>query len=307
MSVDASRVKELRDRTGAGMMDCKRALAESNGDLDRAIALLREKGLASASKKAGRVAAEGLVSTFTSADATRAVIAELNCETDFVAKTPEFGKLLQTVGDALLGADGIPAEGDGAAVATLRLPGGKTLGEQLNEAVASIGENINLRRYTRIVTKDGRIGGYVHAGGKIGVLVEMAGAGAAHGELLKSLAMQIAAAMPRCVRRSEVSAEELASEREIFRTQAMTSGKPANVVERIVDGKVEKFYREVCLLEQEYVRDPQLTIEKLLGAEAKASGAKLDVRRFVRYQLGEGIEKKTSNLAAEVAEQLAKG
>jgi elongation factor Ts len=307
MSVDAARVKELRDRTGAGMMDCKRALAESNGDIDRAIAHLREKGLANASKKAGRVAAEGLVSTFTTSDDSRAVIAELNCETDFVAKTPEFGKLLQTIGDALLAAKDTPAEGDGAAVAGLKLAGGKTLGERLNEAVASIGENITLRRYMRIEARDGRIGGYVHAGGKIGVLVEVAGARDAHGELLKSLAMQIAAAMPRCVRRSEVSSRDLAGEREIFRTQALSSGKPDNVVERIVDGKVEKFYREVCLLEQEYVRDPQLTIGTLLGAEAKKSGATLDVRRFVRYQLGEGIERKTSNLAAEVAEQLAKG
>jgi elongation factor Ts len=307
MSVDASSVKELRERTGAGMMDCKRALGESNGNLDKAIALLREKGLASAAKKAGRVAAEGLVSTFTNDDHTRAVLAELNCETDFVAKTPDFGKLLTTIGQALLAADMIPTVGDAAAVGSLKLPTGKTLAEILNEAVASIGENIALRRYTRIDSNDGRVGSYVHAGGKIGVLVEVAGANEKHEEILKSLAMQIAAAMPRYVRREEVSSGDLAGEREIFRSQAAATGKPANVVEKIVDGKVEKFYREVCLLEQEYVRDPQLTVDKLLAAEAKQSGAALSVRRFVRYQLGEGIEKRTSNLAAEVAEQLAKG
>jgi elongation factor Ts len=307
MSVDAASVKELRERTGAGMMDCKRALGESNGDLDKAIALLREKGLASAAKKAGRVAAEGLVSTFTNADHTRAVVAELNCETDFVAKTPEFGKLLATIGEALLAADGITPEGDAAAVGSLKLSSGKTLADTLTAAVASIGENIGLRRYTRIDSKDGRVGSYVHAGGKIGVLVEVAGANANHEEILKSLAMQVAAAMPRYVRREEVTAIDLAGEREIFRSQAAATGKPANVVEKIVDGKVEKFYREVCLLEQEYVRDPQLTVDKLLAAEAKQAGGSLTVRRFVRYQLGEGIEKRTSNLAAEVAEQLAKG
>jgi elongation factor Ts len=177
----------------------------------------------------------------------------------------------------------------------------------LTDAIASIGENIALRRFARIETGKGCVGTYVHAGGKIGVLVEVEGAGTPHLELLKSLAMQVAAAMPRCVRREEVSPAELASEREIFRSQALGSGKPANVVDKIVDGKIEKFYREVCLVEQDYVRDPQLTITKLLAAEGKATGAALNVRRFVRYQLGEGIERKTSNLAAEVAEQLAKG
>jgi elongation factor Ts len=307
MSVDAGRVKELRDRTGAGMMDCKRALTDTSGDIDKAIALLREKGLASASKKAGRVAAEGLVGTFTSADAKRAVLVELNCETDFVAKTPDFGKLLDVVGNALLSVPKLVAEGDGGTVADLPLGDGSKLGEALTKAVASIGENIALRRFTRIDSQDGRLGTYVHAGGKIGVLVEVQGAGAAHAELLRSLAMQVAAAMPRYTRRDEVPAAELASEREIFRTQAMASGKPANVVEKIVDGKIEKFFRDVCLVEQEYVRDSQLSVEKLLAAEGKSTGATLHVRRFIRYQLGEGIEKRTSNLAAEVAEQLAKG
>ncbi len=307
MSVDAARVKELRDRTGAGMMDCKRALTEAQGDLDKAVALLREKGLASASKKAGRVAAEGLIGTFTSADKRRAVIVELNCETDFVAKTREFADLLARVGGALLGARDIPSEGDAEVAGDLPLENGRPLRDELTEAVASIGENIALRRYAILTTEDGRVGSYVHAGGKIGVLVEVAGAGDGHEELLKSLAMQVAAAVPRCVRREEVRAEDIAAEREIFRAQALASGKPENVVDRIVDGKIEKFYREICLLEQDYVRDPQLTIDKLLAEESKRSGSELSVRRFVRYQLGEGIERKSSNLAEEVAEQLAKG
>src|SRR6185295_8667237 len=180
---------------------------------------------ASAAKKAGRVAAEGLVSTFTNDDHTRAVVAELNCETDFVAKTPEFGKLLAAIGDALLAANGIALEGDGAAAGSLRLSSGKSLAEVLNEAVASIGEHIALRRYTRIDARDGRVGSYVHAGGKIGVLVEVAAANENHEDVLRSLAMQIAAAMPRYVRREEVTAADLAGEREIFRSQAAATGK----------------------------------------------------------------------------------
>ena len=305
MSVDAARVKELRDRTGAGMMDCKRALSETSGDLDKAIALLREKGLASASKKAGRVAAEGLVGTFTNADETLGVVLELNCETDFVAKTDEFAKLLAAVGGALL-ADG-PDAGGGETAADVKLGSGKSLSQAITEAVASIGENIALRRYERLDGRGGRIGSYVHAGGKIGVVIDVAGAGPEDADLLRSLCMQIAAAIPRYVRREEVPESELAQEREIFRSQALASGKPEVVADKIVGGKLEKFYREACLLEQEYVRDSQLTVEKLLAEAGKRSGRKLEVRRFVRYQLGEGIERRSSNLAEEVAQQLAKG
>jgi elongation factor Ts len=303
--IKAAVVKALRDQTGAGMMDCKRALTETGGDVEAAVAYLREKGLASAAKKAGRVAAEGLVEVAANADDTAAVVFELNCETDFVAKTDEFRRLVDTIGQALLAADSTE-EGTGESVADLKA-GSTTLGGLLKEAVASIGENISLRRFARLTTADGRIGSYVHAGGKIAVLVDVTGAGPADSELTRSLAMQVAAAVPRHVRREDVPEDEIASEREIFRAQALGSGKPANVVDRIVDGKIDKFFREVCLLEQEYVRDSQLTIDKLLAQEGESSGAKLDVRRFVRYQLGEGIERKESNLAEEVAEQLARG
>ncbi len=303
MSIDAKTVKELRDRTGAGMMDCKRALSETDGDLDAAVALLREKGLASAAKKAGRVAAEGLVGVFASADGSEAVVVELNCETDFVAKNDAFGDLLETVGNALLDSDADEGTGESAGDLTV---GSKKLSEVLTDAVASIGENIGLRRVMRVRAGGGRVGSYVHAGGKIGVLVELSGASEAHDDLARSLAMQVAAAMPRHVRRDEVPEAEVAAEREIFKNQALASGKPEQVVEKIVDGKVDKFFREICLVEQEYVRDSQLTVEKLLSQSGKETGSELRLERFVRYQLGEGIEKKESNLAAEVAEQLGK-
>jgi elongation factor Ts len=301
MTIDARTVKNLRDRTGAGMMDCKRALTESGGDVDAAVALLREKGLASAAKKSGRVAADGMVGVFANEDRTVAVLLELNCETDFVAKNEAFGELLSKVGQALLATDGV-SEGSGATVADIEVDEGTSLSALIADAVASIGENIELRRFARMTTNGGRIGSYVHAGGKIGVIVEFKGATAEHDELTRSLAMQVAAAMPRYVRRAEVDEAELAAEREIYRNQALASGKPENVVDKIVDGKIQKFYREICLIEQEYVRDSQLTVEKLL----EQSGPDLSVERFVRFQLGEGIEKKESNLAEEVAEQIGR-
>ena len=305
-SISAQTVKDLRERTGAGMMDCKKALAQTGGDLDAAIAYLREKGLAGASKKAGRVTAEGLVDCFASPDASAAVVVELNCETDFVAKNEQFRALLDQIGAALLALDG-SREGDAEAVADVALSGGRTVSQGLKEAIASIGENLALRRFARLQAASGRVGSYVHAGGKIGVVVEVEGATAAEDDLLKSLAMQVAAAFPRYVRREEVDPAEIARERDIFRGQAEGSGKPAQVIEKIVDGKIEKFYREVCLLEQEYVRDSQLTIDKLLAQAGKQAGRQLTVKRFVRYQLGEGIEKRSENIAEAVAAQIAKG
>ena len=302
MNIDAKTVKDLRERTGAGMMDCKKALAETEGDMDRAIALLREKGLAGASKKAGRVAADGLVGVFASPDAKTAVVLELNCETDFVAKTESFRSLFDTIGNALLTAD--VSEGTAETVANLKISGGKSFSELLTESIAQIGENLGLRRFTRIASKDGVVGSYVHAGGKIGVLVELTGGNAAHVDLAKSLAMQVAAAFPRVVSRDQVSATDLQGERDIYRQQALASGKPEKIVDKIVDGKIDKFYSEICLLEQEYVRDGDFRIDKLIAKVAKETGADLSVARFARYQLGEGIEKKQSNLADEVAQTI---
>lgn len=301
MNIDAKLVKDLRDRTGAGMMDCKKALAETSGDVERAIAVLREKGLAGASKKAGRVAADGLVGVFSSPDAKTAVVLELNCETDFVAKTEPFRKLFDALGNALLEAD--VAEGTGETVAGHKMPDGKTIAELLTESIAQIGENLGLRRFARF-TSSGVVGSYVHAGGKIGVLVELAGGDSRHLELARSLAMQVAAAFPRVVSRDQVSSADLASEREIYRQQALASGKPEKIVDKIVDGKIDKFYSEVCLLEQEYVRDGDFRIDKLIAQAAKETGATLSVSRFARFQLGEGIEKKQSNLADEVAQTI---
>jgi elongation factor Ts len=301
MSIDASMVKDLRERTGAGMMDCKKALTETAGDIDKAISLLREKGLAGASKKAGRIAADGLVGVFSSADAKTAVVLELNCETDFVAKTDGFRSLFETLGNALLAAD--VTEGTGETAGDLEA-GGKTVSELLKESIASIGENLALRRFARFASKDGVVGSYVHAGGKIGVLVELTGGDSRHVELAKSLAMQVAAAFPKAVSRDQVSSADLDTEREIYRQQALQSGKPERIVERIVDGKIDKFYSEVCLLEQEYVRDSDLRVDKLIAQTATETGATLTVSRFARFQLGEGIEKKQSNLADEVAQTI---
>ncbi|MFN2378007.1 MAG: translation elongation factor Ts [Candidatus Binatia bacterium] len=302
MNIDAKLVKDLRDRTGAGMMDCKRALTETSADLDRAIAYLREKGLAGASKKAGRVAADGLVGVFASEDAKTAVVLELNCETDFVAKTEAFQNLFQTLGTSLLAAD--VTEGNGESAAGLTVAGGKTVSELLTESIAQIGENLALRRFSRIASKNGVVGSYVHAGGKIGVLVELVGGDSRHVELAKSLAMQVAAASPRVVSRDQVSSADLAGEREIYRQQALASGKPEKIVDKIVDGKIDKFYSEICLMEQEYVRDGDFRIDKLVAQAAKDTGATLTVAGFSRFQLGEGIEKKQSNLADEVAQTI---
>jgi elongation factor Ts len=302
MSIDAKSVKELRDRTGAGMMDCKKALTETAGDLDKAVVVLREKGLAGASKKAGRIAADGLVGVFTAPDAKSAVVLELNCETDFVAKTDSFLALFNTLGEALLAAD--VAEGTGDTASALKVSGGKTIGDLLQESIAQIGENLGLRRFSRFVSENGVVGSYVHGGGKIGVLVEIEGGDSRHEELARSLAMQVAAAFPRFVSRDQVTAGDLTGEREIYRQQALAAGKPEKIVDRIVDGKMDKFYSEVCLLEQEFVRDGDFRIDKLVEKSAKETEASLTVTRFSRFQLGEGIEKKQANLADEVAQTI---
>jgi len=305
-AITASSVKELRDRTGVGMMDCKRALGDSDGDLDAAVKLLREKGLAGAANKSGRVTAEGLVGVYANEAGTQVVIVELNSETDFVAKNENFSQLLDEIGRTLLAADSIPDSGEGADVDSVESASGKTLGELLNASIASIGENLSLRRYHKISVSDGRVASYIHAGGKIGVAIHLSGAADEDLDLLRSLAMQVAAAFPRWVRREEVDPAEVEREREIFKGQALASGKPENVVEKIVEGKIQKYYREVCLIEQEYVRDSQLTIEKLLAQVGKESGRDLSIEGFVRYQLGEGLEKRSENLADEVAAQIAK-
>ena len=295
VAVTASQVRDLREKTGAGMMDCKAALEASSGDMDGAVRYLREKGLATAAKRAGKVAAEGAIVAKLVSPA-EGVMLELNCETDFVAKTPKFQELALTLVDAVAG----NAKVDGAATAEeaglgdAKLAGGKSLADAMGEAIASMGENVLARRVARLAPGAGQglVASYVHAGGKIGVLVEAktaaSGAGAEEvGKVLRDVAMQVAAASPRYVRREEVSQAELDREREIYRSQAAATGKPAQVVEKIVDGKMEKFYGEFCLLEQEFIRDSQYTIAKLLAETAKRAGAPVELTRFVRLQLGE--------------------
>jgi elongation factor Ts len=288
-------VKELREKTGAGMMDCKSALDSSGGDFEGAVRYLREKGLATAAKRAGKVAAEGVVTARLLGPA-EGVMLELNCETDFVAKTPQF----QELAGQLLASFAGRSEIDGVRAAqeldltAIKVDDGKPVADVVAESIASLGESVVARRVARLATKqgEGAVGSYVHAGGKIGVLVEARapGAGPAVAEvdkLLRDVAMQIAAANPRYVRREEVPASEVEREREIYAAQAATSGKPAQVIERIVQGKVEKYFAEACLIEQEFIRDPQTTVGKLVEATGKAIGVPIEITRFVRLQLGE--------------------
>ena len=286
-NITAAMVKELREKTGAGMMDCKKALAATDGDAAKAVDWLREKGISKAEKKAGRIAAEGAVAAYLSEDAKVGVLLEINCETDFAAGNEQFRSLEAKVAKHI--ADTAPADLDALNDSLLD---GKKVSDLITEATATIGEKISLRRFTRFDT-DGRLSSYIHMGGKIGVLVELSGG---TDELGKDVAMQIAAAAPTAVDRSGVDAASLEHEREVLRKQALEEGKPEKIVEKMVDGRINKFYKEVCLVEQIFVKDTEKTVKDILGGT--------EVRRFVRYQLGEGIEKKQEDFAAEVAAQM---
>ena len=289
MSISATQVKELRERTGSGMMECKKALQEANGDMEIAVELLRKSGLAKADKKAGRIAAEGLVIVELSADHKRAAVVEVNCETDFVAKKDEFQGYANKVAQCIL--TGSPDSLE----ALLAMPlqdGGVSVDEARKELIAKIGENINVRRFTLVET-NGVLGAYLH-GTRIGVLVEMKGGSE---DLAKDIAMHIAASRPVCVNESEVSAELIQKEREIFAAQAEQSGKPADIISKMVDGRIKKFLAEVTLVGQPFVKDPETTVAKLL----EKAGA--TVLSFQRVELGEGIEKKTENFVEEVMAQ----
>ena len=286
-TISAGLVKELREKTGAGMMDCKKALSATDGDMQKAIDYLREKGIAKAEKKAGRIAAEGAVAAYVSADAKTGVLVEINCETDFAAGNDQFRSLEKTIAEHI--ATAAPADLDALNDSVID---GKKVSELITEATATIGEKISLRRFVRYQT-EGRLASYIHMGGKIGVLVELSGG---NEELGKDVAMQIAAAAPTAVDRSGVAAEELEHEKEVLRKQALEEGKPEKIVERMVEGRINKYYKEVCLTEQIFVKDTEKTVQDVLG-DVKAI-------RFTRYQLGEGIEKKQEDFAAEVAAQM---
>ena len=298
MEITASLVKELRERTGAGMMDCKKALVECGGDMDKAIDFLREKGLAAAAKKAGRIAAEGMVDAYVAEDGTGVVI-EVNCETDFVANTDRFKALCRDFAKHV--AAKAPADVEEMLAQPFFADETKTVNDMIGEATASIGEKISVRRFARFAPSAGMVDTYIHMGGRIGVMVEIACAEV--NDEIKTmshdLVMHIAAANPQFVRREEVPTANLEKEREVLTQQALNEGKPAKIVERMVEGRIEKYYKEVCLLEQPFVKDPDINITKMLAGKA-------DVVRFVRFERGEGLEKRQDNLAADIAAEQAK-
>jgi elongation factor Ts len=284
-AITATDVKALRDRTGAGMMDCKAALTEANGDMDEAITILRKKGMAQVAKKAGRAMKEGLVGVRLNADATDGVVAEVNCETDFVARTPDFQSLVDTVTSDLLAA---PSTEDPQALAAADGP----VGQKVAEKIAKVGENMAVTRAARL-TGDALLGSYLHQGGKIGVLVELQGvpAGARQSDgvatLVRELAMQIAAASPSYAIREEVPASVIEQEKNIYRAQMESSGKPANVIEKIVEGKLGSFYGIAVLPDQPSIRDPKTTVAQVIAEASKAVGGTIRVSRFVRFKVGE--------------------
>ena len=287
MAITAALVKELREKTGAGMMDCKKALTAVDGDMEKAIDFLREKGIAKAEKKAGRVAAEGAVAAYVSDDAKVGVVVEINCETDFAAGNDQFKELTAKIAKHI--ADTKPADLDALNDSVID---GKKVSELITEATATIGEKISLRRFA-CYESAGRVATYIHMGGKIGVLVDMTAGDEALG---KDVAMQIAAAAPTAIDRAGVDAADLEHEKEVLRKQAEEEGKPANIIERMVEGRINKFYKEVCLNDQIFVKDSEKTVADVLGD--------VKVTAFTRFQLGEGIEKKEENFAAEVAAQM---
>lgn len=294
MAISAQSVKELRERTGAGMMDCKRALEETGGDMEKAIDLLRERGIAKAAKKSGRIAAEGLTATAVTGNV--AAVVEVNCETDFVAKNPEFQTLVKDI------AEHVVSQRPATVEEALEQPfkgAGETLAHVINEKISTIGENISFRRFALSEKSDaGVFGAYLHMGGRIGVLVTLEGT--QDESLARDLGMHAAASNPRFANREEVSADEIEREREVLKNQALAEGKPANIVEKMVEGRLSKFFEEYVLVEQPFVKDPDKKVFALL----KEAGASL--KEFARFQVGEGIEKKQEDFAAEVMAQVNK-
>ena len=304
MAITASMVKELREMTGAGMMDCKKALNETNGDMDAAIEFLRKNGQAKAEKKAGRIAAEGIVKAVVKDDKVAAIV-EVNSETDFVAKNEEFQGFVNAVVNQVADSD---AADMGAFMAEAwAADTTKTVKDALVEKVAVIGENLNIRRFEKIVT-DGCVVDYIHGGGRIGVLIE-AEADVVNDEIkkcLKNVAMQVAAMSPKYTSRAEVSQEYMDHEKEILLAAAKKENpeKPENIIEKMIIGRLNKELKEICLLDQAYVQDSDLTVAKYVEKVAKENNANVTVKRFVRFETGEGIEKKQEDFAAEVAAQM---
>ncbi|MEC5422664.1 translation elongation factor Ts [Virgibacillus sp. C22-A2] len=294
MAITAKMVKELREKTGAGMMDCKRALQETDGDLEKAIDYLREKGISKAAKKADRIAAEG--STYMEVDNNTAVLLEVNCETDFVTKNDQFKQLLSELGSHIIKEQPKtveevmqqPLHGTGDKVETF-----------INSVVAKIGEKISLRRFTILnKTDNDAFGAYLHMGGRIGVLALLEGT--TEEQVAKDVAMHVAAVNPRYVSRDAVSEDEVNREREVLKTQALNEGKPEKIVEKMVEGRLGKYFEEICLLEQSFIKDPDQKVKKYVSDKGAS------VKSFVRYEVGEGMEKREENFADEVMSQIKK-
>ncbi|WP_139904554.1 translation elongation factor Ts [Clostridium thermarum] len=302
--ITAQAVKELRERTGAGMMDCKKALSETNGDMEKAIEFLREKGLAAAAKKAGRVAAEGIVDTYVSDDLKNAGIVEFNCETDFVAANEDFTTLAKNLAKqaSTSNASSVEQFVEEQYIADNSV----TVKDAVTALIAKLGENMTVRRIAKFSVEKGLIQSYIHGGGRIAVLVEL-GCDVVNDvvkEVAKDIAMQVAAANPLYLDRDSVDKEAIEKEKEIYRVQALNEGKPEKIVEKMVEGRVQKYYKEVCLVEQVWVKNPDYTITKYLQEKSKEVGSPITVNRYVRFERGEGIEKKEENFAEEVQKQM---
>lgn len=306
--ITAQLVKELRELTGVGMMDCKKALAETNGDLKKAVDFLREKGLASAAKKAGRIAAEGVVSSYVSEDFSKGTLVELNCETDFVAINELFVKLSKEICQ-------IASENNCEDIATIEGLSYKydsefnTVKDAIVGLVSKLGENISLRRVQNYYSNTGVINSYIHGDGKIGVMVELKSElkNEEVAKIAKDICMQIAASTPLFLDPNSVDQETIDRESQILKTRALNDGKPEKVVEKIVEGGIKKYLQEICLVEQSFVKDPNLTVKAFLDSKSKELGTKIEVVRFSRFEKGEGIEKTEENFAEEVQKQMNKG
>lgn len=301
MAFTAKDVAKLREQTGAGMMDCKKALTETDGDMTKAAEYLRERGVAVAAKKASRIASEGAVYSYVTPDCKTGALAEINCESDFVAKSDEFIGLCKKVAETVAVKN--PASDEALLAETY---GSDTVTDLINAATAKIGEKIAYRRMARYTTECGRVETYIHMGGKIGVMLEVAtdkdvNGNAEFAAACHDVAMHIAAFAPRYVRESEVPAEEVEHEKEILKVQAMNEGKPAAVAEKMVQGRIKKFFKEICLLDQEYLKDTSITVAQAVESLNKSVGVKAEIKRFERFVMGEGLEKKVDNLAEEVA------
>ena len=310
MAITAAMVKELREISGAGMMDCKKALTATEGDMDKAMEFLREKGLATAQKKASRIAAEGIVMLKVAEDSKKAVVVEVNAETDFVAKNEKFQAYVAQVAEQALETEA--ADIDAFLAETWKFDTTKTVNEALAGQVAVIGENMKIRRFQKVEETEGFVASYTHMGGKIGVLVDVVTdvVNDEIKEMAKNVAMQIAALNPKYTNRSEVSEEYIAHEKEILMAQIQNdpkeSQKPEKVIQGMISGRINKELKEICLLDQVYVKaeDGKQSVEKYVAEVAKANGANVTIKGFVRYETGEGIEKKEEDFAAEVAKQM---